>query len=202
MRRAKEWYDLLESIAKNEWREWEPETIRALMKEHIQSEADFNRIMALQASLNAQFAVDAETGREYFYFNNWRVFEKVVMAFNGHEPNFLEVEQALPREIAYAIGQLEALYPVEFSEDVAKYIAASFATENIIYCPFWPSVDRYLPDETGFKKHVEKAWKEERNTLDLSKEEIIPVQIARLLTIEAYRRLGRTGSFEERAGER
>lgn len=181
-RRASAWRKHLTELFGPEqvWRDWEPETFRALLDV---DEVGFNQVMALQVALNAQTYVDDETDETRFLLNNWRIFEKIVVATNGSEPDFTEVERAQPIEIGYALGQLEEMHPVEIDDEVAKYIAASFMTDNLVHCPFWPKVDAYIePNE--WRDPVKEAWAK-RALLDLTKEHPVEATVARLLVIEA-----------------
>lgn len=178
---AKQLYDKLEKLGP--WLDWEPETIRELKVDGKPlDEVTANQVLALQVALSAQ-TVDGDLGA-FFYFDDWHVFEKIVVAFNGEVPDFADIEECEPFEIHRAINQFSEIFPVTFTEDVAKYIAASYATANIVHCPFFPRVDDFLPD-IKLKPAVAKAWGENRTELD--ENDPVEIQIARLQEIRGDR---------------
>jgi len=147
-----ELYNNLEDI--NGWRDFEPETIRELEIEGKvigEDEVLFNQVMAIQTALNA-----FKDG-EGFYFNDFRIFEKIVLAFNGIVPEFTEIEHAEPHEIQVAIDFFERIAPVEFNEEVTNYIVASYNQANIFHCPYIENVNDHI-DGGKLKDKVEEIW--------------------------------------------
>ena len=177
-------YNHLNDEYGEEWLDFEPETIRDVVREGDKDELKFNTIMALQTAIKTQSDTDG------FYFNDWRVFEKIVLCCVGVVPDFLEIEHVEPQEIHYAYELFQKIKPeVDFSIEVAKYIAASYNEENIVYCPFYTKVDKYL-EEDSFKEEVRSLW-EKLKDKDIDKisqleETAEGVQIRRLVYIEEY----------------
>src|SRR5690606_37510670 len=99
-----------------DWIDWEPETIRTLEIEGKPvDEVTFNKIMALQAIFRSQF-IDGPLGTNMHY-DDWKLFEKVVIALNGTVPNFAENESATPLEIHRATMMLEKIHNVTLGGD-------------------------------------------------------------------------------------
>lgn len=165
-----------------EWLDWEPETIRTLtLLNKPVEEVTLNKIMALQTVLRTQ-VVDGSLGT-FIHFDNWKLFEKVVIALNNTIPDFGEVEAATPFEIHRAIMSLKKIHDVTLGGDAAKYIAAAYMTDNIVHCPFYKVVDDLL-EETALKALVRESWPDRRR-MDLSKDGIVEIQISRLVAIES-----------------
>ena len=163
---------LLDELNKNHpnWLEWEPETIRDVIEP---TEKEFNKIMALQTIYNSQY----DDGK--VRFTDWFIFEKIVNALNNSHPDFSELEHAEPVEIHKALAMIPENF--EFSEEVLKYIAASYKTENIVYCPFIEEVNNFL-DESELTKKVKSKW---HDNLSLkNKENPVNVQLRKLLLIK------------------
>ncbi len=164
-----------------DWLDWEPETIRVLeIGGQKLDEITLNKVMAIQSALVTQTA-EGSLGT-MFFFDDWRLFEKTVIALNNIVPNFGEIESASPAEIHKAVSILQKIHPVTFSGDVAKYIAAAYMTANIVYCPFYNVVNNYLK-ETPIKESVKTIWPE-RGKMDLEKDGVLEIQLARLMAIE------------------
>jgi len=173
-----------------EWLEWEPETIREIPLVQKESgdvdETKFNKVMSLQTTINSQ---SDELG---FHFTDWFIFEKTLLALNGAVPDFQEVEQAEPHEIQGGIYILEGILgSLTFNDEVAKYIAASYKTNNMVYCPFYEDVDKYLED-SPLKEKTKKLWNkvpsndEAIDKIAETDDTPASVQIKRLLYVREY----------------
>lgn len=176
---AKQIFDMMSK--KGEWLEWEPETLRELFPN---DEVLLNKVLALQTALASQ-TVDGSLGG-FFYFTDWQIFEKIVVAFSGEVPDFSEVEECEPHEIHHVVAQLSEIFPVVFSEDVARYIAAAYMTANVVHCPFYSKVDEFLP-KTELKDAVALRWKKDKRVVDENNP--VDIQIGRLIEIELYGRV-------------
>lgn len=166
--------ELLDELNKEHpnWLEWEPETIRRII--NPTDEKEFNKIMALQTVYNSQYDQDDDE----FHFTDWFIFEKIVIALNDAKANFDTVEEAEPYEIHRALKLLDK--PSSFSEEVLKYIAASYKSSNIVYCPFIEEVNEYL-DDTDLKKKVSRKWYKQFNVDNLKLEDTaINIQLRKL----------------------
>ena len=118
------YYWLEAEFPNGEWYIWEPETIeKDLKKLHI-SPANWEKVMALR--------VVAATNRPWQEFE---VFENVVLAFNDIPVDFGTMQVPSPQEIAYSITVLNKIKPnIEFSDEIKKWIAANcFANYGLVY---------------------------------------------------------------------
>lgn len=170
------------------WRDFEPETIREIEIEGEvigEDEVLFNKVMAIQTAMNAF------KDEEGFFFNDFRIFEKVVLAFNGVIPEFTEIEHAEPHEIQVAIDFFERIEPVDFNEEVANYIAASYNQANIFYCPYIEKANDHI--EGGkLQDKVKEIWGKLPKTDEVAakiaetEESIFSNQIKNLFYIKKY----------------
>jgi hypothetical protein len=167
------------------WRDFEPETIRDLDLGPEMDEKLFNKIMALQTCFNA-FEDD-----EGFYFNDFRMFEKITLAFNDVIPDFTEIEHAEPHEIQVTINFLEEIDSVDFDEEVVNYIVASYNYANILYCPFIEKVNNNLEDNK-LKSKIASFWnklpkdQDTINKIAETEDSIVSNQIKKLLYVKRY----------------
>ncbi len=155
------------------WLDWEPETIRKIIEP---DEKEFNKIMALQTALNSQ------SDDEGFHFTDWQVFEKIVLTLNGVVPNFIEVEEAEPREIEAAFRILKTIKDdVTFNNEVEKYIIASYKNNNFIYTPFLDIDLEYT--ESKMVEKLKRKWGSNREYTDNA---LLQNQLKRLHRVEEY----------------
>lgn len=167
------------------WLDFEPETIRDF--DWVKgNELIFNQIMALQTILVAQ------SDDKGVFFTDWRLFEKVVLTFDGVVPDFHQFEEAEAHEIHRTVNILKKIKgSVEFNDEVTKYIAAAYMTENIVYCPFYRGVDGFLIED-DLKVKVREIWNKISKLSDPFKiieradEDAVSVQIKRLLYIKKF----------------
>lgn len=180
-------YRYLNKNFQDDWLTFEPETFKdiTINKKEIDKE-DLNKILALQTALNSQ------SNDTTFFFTNWQIFEKIVLSFNDVVPNFEEVEQVEPHEIQAVITLFEKIKKVDFNDEVASYIAASYETENIVHCPFSKKVDEKLEDDKLKKQVKQFLEKVDLDTPNLIEEIVnlnetpLTIQIRKLLFIKEY----------------
>lgn len=164
------------------WWDWEPETIEATAKERNLPYNDVteNSIGALQVCLNTNQP-----------FENWHVFEKVAIAFNGSHVDFAVLQPLRTDEAAGTISALRALRPKEtFDSEVVTYVACCAKHDGLVYLPdawFGPEFQAAL-DSLGndmvLKARTESVWKEHKR--DLCQNDAERVQFDSLVEIEDY----------------
>jgi hypothetical protein len=117
--------DVFDRVFGEDWLRWEPETIRMEISRGwgVQPlEEVFEKIMALQAFLTTDL-----------FWDEILPFEDIVLAFNDAHVDPDMIQQALPREIAFAItvaGQLSD--KKNFVEDIIEYIQACHREEGVL----------------------------------------------------------------------
>lgn len=111
-----------------EWFEWEPETL------WITIQKDFKTILGELArnKINATKTVLMNDS----FWEEWEVFEKIVVAFNDNIPNFLMVEVPSPAQMAWAVREANYLNPGNyFSDEVSSYVRAACKEVGLVYFP-------------------------------------------------------------------
>lgn len=107
------------------WLGWEPETIRMEISRiwGVQPlEEVFEKIMALQTFLTTDL-----------FWDEILSFENIVLAFNDAHVDPDMIQQALPREIAYAMIVARQLSEKDdFVEDIIEYIRACHREEGVL----------------------------------------------------------------------
>ena len=131
---------------------------------------------------------------EGVFFNDWQIFEKIVLALNEIIPNFADLEGVEPHEIHFAYKFLEDIKgKVEFNNEVKKYIAACYKNNNIVHCPFYEGVDELLESNeelaTKVKKYYHKIpWDEDKAIEKIADvaDNPVTVQVKRIIYIIQY----------------
>jgi hypothetical protein len=108
----------------------EPETIRHIFKNI--SDKDVDKILAFIALY-----------RTRFFWENFYVFEDIVLALNEITPNFSILQGCMPEQIWYALSVANQLYPTrEYAPEILKYIEYMFAKYGVyIYPPYLNGVN-------------------------------------------------------------
>lgn len=123
--------NLLKSkYALEDWRLWESEVIAKEINDYLRpSKLDnqtFNKIMAIKSL----YTTDA-------VWNHWEVFLSVMQALNGVDLN-TEIIHITDHPLPYLYNTVEIMNLVrkeDFSEEVKRFCAAMFLSENVFYCP-------------------------------------------------------------------
>jgi hypothetical protein len=164
------------------WLEWEPETLWKELGEKAGSEISQkvrDKIQAMRVTLS--------TTR---YFNEWPVFEKVTVAFNGREPKFKILQHVSPEEISRSVTWARQLDEQEFSAEVLAYIAAVCQMEGVLCLPepltaAQPFLDAITSDR-GLCPAVKAAWEQVKNVpiddLDLDGG-AVSIQLIKMISI-------------------
>jgi hypothetical protein len=118
-----------------DWWFWEPETIYIMLKREFNStppSSNKNCILAVKAlHINPNL------------FDNYLVFEKVVLALNNLVPTFTIIEKPSVGHLLHAIFSVKALSPeIQLSDEVKKYIAGIIAYDAAY--PVHPLLKEYF----------------------------------------------------------
>lgn len=121
---------LLTKIYGDAWHEWVRETLEASWVADggdRLSEADLDRMQAIQTlHTTEQFTADP------------LIFEKIILALNGHHIDPTLVQVCTPGELAYGMLQAMKVKPVDkarFSDAVIAYIQACMAEAGLVVYP-------------------------------------------------------------------
>lgn len=197
-------YSYLNNKYKDEWFDWEPETIWKTLKEDDGIEATDemkNLIQCFQVLTNTNFAHES-----------WQVFENVGHAINQNVVDFGEIQPLEVNEICYAIKVINAIRPQKvnvedkiwdkkpehvrpdhgFDNEIWAYIAASAKNSGLVFLPpelFGGSgrpqdvLDNVLGNDMELKNLVKNNWSIGR---ERTASESINVQLGRLKEIKEY----------------
>jgi hypothetical protein len=145
----------------------EPETIRHLFPSI--SDEDCEKLMAFIVLY-----------KNRYFWENFHIFEKLVLALNDVKPDFATMQGCSPEQIWYALDIAHNLFPTrEFAPEILKYI--EFMSNKVgvyIYPQYLQEIDNRYYD-----KAVQLATKGPFPIGDDSPEEI---QAAKYLEIMAY----------------
>jgi hypothetical protein len=103
----------------------EPETLRTIFPD--ESEDKINEAFAFITLYKTRF-----------FWENFFIFEKIVLALNEIKPDFTMLQGAAPEQIWYAIEVAHNLYPTrEFAPEINKYIEFMFNEYGVyVYPPY------------------------------------------------------------------
>jgi hypothetical protein len=111
-----------------DWLAWEPETLRAEIKDEMgrsPSREAWEKIQAAKLCLLSSSP-----------WVEWDIFEKVALAFNNIVPNFQVVEDLSPAQVTFAVREMDKLRTdVEFEKDVPYYAAMRIRSGGLILAP-------------------------------------------------------------------
>lgn len=144
----------------------EPETVRHMYPN--ETDAEINKILA--------FVTLSKTRH---FWENFLVFEKIVLALNGIMPDFNMLQGVMPEQIWYALEIAHKLYPTrEYAPEILKYIEYICNEHGVyVYPPYLEMPNPYY--ESAYKLAHEGPFP----LGDASPEEI---QASKLLAILAY----------------
>lgn len=110
-----------------EWFLWEPETIWASVLDLFKSNISEHNRAKIQA-VQTMHVVRAP-------WEQWQVFEKVIVALNNNIPRF-DVMQVPTLEQLYAgVDIMDTIRKEEFSQEVKSYMAAAVLNDDVFYVP-------------------------------------------------------------------
>jgi len=177
----------LEKKYGNQWRTWEPETLESTLgyDGFDVRPINFEKVMAARAIL-------CENGSAPFYTEP-NVFEKVVLAFNGTHPRFVEVQEVPVNAIAFAVSTIENhLKKGVFGEKVAAYVAARCREHGFLFPPLplafcEPYLEEHIDPhlkKKAFENYINVIQKDGKRNKD--EEDVASVQVEKHLGISAY----------------
>jgi len=110
-----------------DWLEWESETVWS------EIEAEFGATPSVHSrnkinALKTMHIVDTP-------WTEWEVFNIVAQALNGNIPDFRILQKPSPLEVAFAVEVMRKVKEREFSSEIARFVAAAFLNEEIVYLP-------------------------------------------------------------------
>lgn len=134
------------------------------------------------------YTVAVETNR---FENDYRVFEKVVLALNGLTVDPEELHPPTIPEICWALYEISLKKRAfSFSEEICLYVAQVAKQEGYVWLPEEMSVFReYLeiPQELKpLQEKVKKLWPRVARTEPEFKENPVDIQLAKLLVCKHY----------------
>ena len=144
-----------------DWLIWEPETLRQQILDDYDttlSDRVFDKIMALKLCHSTQAP-----------WEEWDVFEKVILAFNDVNVDFLSMQSPSPAQICYGVKQMNKInQSVVFLDDIKAYIAARCHTAGFVYLPepldiAQEHLDKLNTTDEDFKKEIQDIWSSLQN---------------------------------------
>lgn len=121
-------YHALNEHYKQDWWDWEPETIWQTLTKELGVEA-FPELRAMILALQLTLRTNQP-------FEHWHIFEKVGHAFNFNPVDFSIVQPLELTEIAWAYKVLESLRAkAEYAPEIWTYMAAAAKSSGVVYLP-------------------------------------------------------------------
>lgn len=172
---------------KENWLEWEPETLWAAIRSDFGPVGDVARgkIMALRTSL--------KTNTPWI---DWDAFEHVSQAFNDGLVIFGLMQPPEIEEAAYTVTVMRRLGDWPFSADVSGYLAAVCLSAGLVYAPedWFPSAQYFMDQQSkappALRDTVAAAWEKLQhvNLSAVSWRETNPVdsQVKKLWSVKSY----------------
>ena len=112
---------------KSDYLQWEPETVWMEIQKTFGtsiSEVNKSKIQALRTAHLVSFP-----------YEQWEIFEKMAIAFNGGIPMFSMVQQPSPHACAFAVTVLSQIKTHTLSDEVEKYIACVCLDNGVVTAP-------------------------------------------------------------------
>lgn len=162
-----------------DWFEWEPETLwQTIEKDFKQTPSVLtkNKINAIKTIL----LTDA-------FWKEWNIFEKVVLAFNDHIPNFYSVEVPSPGEISWAVREANFVRPgVPWSDEVVVYVQRVCKDAGLVYYPDNLQFSQPKP-VSQMASDVKSAWEMIKDQKNIKiTENRLGINLVRLQAIQIY----------------
>lgn len=178
----------LELLFKEEWRDWEPETLWLSLERmglHVPAENCVKISAALALHLMPSFYWDGI------------VFEKTALAFAGHVPNPQILEEANSAQLSWAVIEAAQLLshfgdkPRDFDTEPKAYAAVVMHREGLVATPDELKFARPMLDvhDKELQEHVEKAWAampDKDLAAQAFPEDAVSVQLAKLAAVRLY----------------
>lgn len=178
-------FALMNSEFGTSWYDWEPETIKETVVKDVgvdPSPGTMNKIMALKLLRSCPDKL----------INNWRVVEKVSVAFDGDLPSMNEIEDVAPEQLSHAFAIFKKLCKSKPNEEVSKYVAARLFDAGYVVTPatlgFADKHLKGLVDDDTLRRKVLTAY---GNALGghppaADSENPVDIQVNRMMANHAY----------------
>jgi len=180
-------YDVLCMRYREDWVEWEPETLWWALRRDFGpvGEVARNKIMALRLT-----AVTDAT------WLDWDTFENSALAWNDIIPIFGAFQPVTPMQAAFGVQILRTIREdEEFSWEVKAYIAAVLEENGFVYAPDeWFAGAQAVIDRKvwlgGFKSEVEQAWEKVKDVdpseVEWDESNPLDVHLVKLAVVKRY----------------
>ena len=144
----------------------EPETIRTLFP-HI-PEDDMDKFMAFVTLY-----------KNRHFWENFYIFENIVLALNDVKPDFAMLQGSTPEQIWYALDIAHSLYPArEFAPEILKYVEFMFNKFGVYVYP------QYLPIPNPYYERANQLANE--GPFPIGDDATEEIQASKLMAIRVY----------------
>jgi hypothetical protein len=176
---------VLDDLLGSEWREWEPETIKASLAKEAGTEPGdgvMDKIMAVKLALF----------RPELFYGRWQAFEKMAVAFNDRRPEMTDTERLSADEMANAVAIAQKLAGEgDFTPEVAAYVATHLFDEGLVVAPpqllFADAKLATLVRDQGLRRKVVLAYESAlKNMPSDESEDPIEIQARRMVRTHLY----------------
>ena len=182
--------DVLTSRYRDQWIEWEPETLWWAIRRDFGpiSEITRNKVMALRLAVAT-----------YQPWADWDTFENCGLAWNDTLPMFGAYQPMTPSQIAFAVSILAAVHPAApINEEVCAYQAMILEESGFVYAPeiWYPGAQAFIDRKTWagpFRDEVHAAWDklkvhplEDLQHIAWDEKSALDVHMLRLFAVRAY----------------
>lgn len=111
-----------------DWFNWTYETVVMSIKSTFKTDTSVSNRQKIRALLSMY-------ADHSMVWDSWQVFEKVIHSLNGNIPRW-DVQQPLGVwELMAGVDMLNSLRDLPFSDEVRRYVAACFLTEELMLAP-------------------------------------------------------------------
>lgn len=111
-----------------QWLEWEPETIWSEIKDDFGAGSISVHVRNKINAMKLMHVADTP-------WSAWEVFAVVCQALNDNIPDFRILQKPSPDQIIAAVNIMQRVKRLEFSEEVARFIAACFLDDGVFFLP-------------------------------------------------------------------
>jgi len=167
------------------WLEWDPETLWTEIRDDFGSGVSDevrDKINALRVFLTT-----------HNFWDDFDVFEKIVIAFNDRYVDVEHIQVCLPEELGYGLTVANSIVMHSFNGEIKAYIQACCHQAGLLVCHrSFAFAQPYYEDEEIRKlaQEVRKVWDIERFTQltipESQQHDPVMVQVGKLHDIEVY----------------
>lgn len=178
--------DLLHRVLGPDWAEWDPDTLWL----EIANAFGTRPSDPVRDKLNALRIVLTTSN----FWNEYLVFEKVVIAFNDRmvDPEYIQV--CRPEELAYGLEAAHQVLDKKFSNEVVMYVRGCCEQAGLIaYHRTFRFAEPVYKDPVlaGIVRQAHERWKDDEYkpvTVPVDSEDPVEIQVGKLHDIEVYLR--------------